>query len=376
MENSKKISAPFLRHEDSLSSMMLDMCIALSPSLIWGFYVFGLRSVVSTLLCVFFFAFFEFMFRFLFKKGLLFKDYSAAVSGIIFALLLPVGAPFWIIPIGALLSTVFAKGLGSVFGKCFLNPTLFAKALLLLICSRQMSLFTLPFAKLPAFDISLSKEILEANLSPSPLVILKEKPFQPLSFSDLIVGKIPGNIGEISAILLFAGLLYLLVRRVITWHIPVTFLGSAFVLSLLFAGDANAFSFALSSVLSGGIMLGAIFLATDPPSSPVTTWGMLFYGTLCGILTVLFRQTGAGVQGVVFAILVGNLLARPLDLLFKPRPYGQKRFFKSLPENLDLLWENAKVFSENLSEKAKSLWAKIKILAKKTKSLSAKIKKK
>ncbi len=367
MENSKKISAPFLRHEDSLSSMMLDMCIALTPALIWGFYVFGLRSIVSTVLCIFFFTFSEFLFRFLFKKGLLFKDYSAAVSGIIFALLLPVGAPFWIIPIGAILSTVFAKGLGSVFGKCFLNPTLFAKAVLLLVFSKQMSLFTMPFAKLPPFDISLSKKVLEANLSPSPLVILKEEPFQPLSFSDLIVGNIPGNMGEISAILLFAGLLYLLVRRVITWHIPITFLGSAFLLSLLFAGDANVFSFALSSILSGGIMLGAIFLSTDPPSCPVTTWGMIFYGILCGVLTVLFRQIGAGVQGVVFAILIGNLLARPLDLLCKPRPYGQKGFFKSLPENLDLLWENGKILGKSLAEKGKELWIKIKALPEKYK---------
>lgn len=376
MENSKKISAPFLHHEDSVSSMMLDMCIALSPSLIWGFYVFGARGIVNTLLCVFFFSFFEFMFRFLFKKGHLFRDYTSAVSGIIFSMLLPVAAPFWIIPIGALLSTVFAKGLGSVFGKCFLNPTLFSKAILLLIFSRQMNLFTMPFADLSAFDISLGKGVLAENLSPSPLAILKEKPFQPLSFSDLLVGRIPGNIGEISAILLLAGFFYLLVRHVITWHVPVTFLGSAFVFSLFFAGDANAFLFALSSVLSGGIMLGAIFLATDPPSSPVTTWGMILYGVLCGAFTVLFRQIGAEVQGVVFAILLGNLLARPLDLLFKPRPYGEKGFFKSLPENLDLLRENAKILGKTLSEKGKEFQSKAKILLEKSKSLAEKNKKK
>ncbi|MBR5295918.1 MAG: RnfABCDGE type electron transport complex subunit D, partial [Clostridia bacterium] len=207
MEQLKKNVAPFMRHENSLRSMMLDMCIALSPALIWGFYVFGARSIVITLLSIFFFIGFEILFRFVFKTGLLFQDHSEIVSALIFAMLLPAGTPLWIIPIGALLATGFAKGLLSAFGKCFLNPTLFAKAVLLLIFPKQMNLFTQPFAKLPPFQISLSKETLEPILTQNPLAALKSENFVPPSFSDLITGSLAGNIGEVSALLLLAGFL-------------------------------------------------------------------------------------------------------------------------------------------------------------------------
>ena len=173
--------------------------------------------------------------------------------------------------------------------------------------------------------------------------------------------------GEVSALLLLAGFLYLLVRGVITWRIPLTFMGSAFLFSLLSSTGEAPFSYALSSLLCGGILLGATFLATEPPSSPVTRSGMVLYGILGGGLTVLFRSFGDGVQGMVFAVLIANLLSRPLDFLFRPRPYGEKGFFATFPKDMKILWEKAKL----LWKKIKALW---KLLLEKIPPLLEKIK--
>ncbi len=351
MKQMNNPGAPHIRHEDSARSMTLDFCIALLPALIWGFYVFGVRSVVITLLSLVFFLGFEALSRLVFKKAFLHFDFSAVGSALLFAMLLPVSVPLWIIPIGAFLAVVVAKGLLGGMGKIFLNPVLFAKAILLLIFPKQLNLFTLPFSPLSPLKISLSKESLAPWLSTSPLAALKEDGFT-LTLSDLITGSVAGNIGEISALLLLAGLLYLLVRGVVFWRIPSAFLVGAFFISLLFSGEKNAFSFALNSILSGGILLGGIFLATDPPSSPVTRGGMLLYGFLGGALTILFRSFGENVQGMVFAILAVNLLSRPLDLLLKPRPYGKTSLSA-------ILWKKCKTLFTNLIEKIKPLLEKL-----------------
>lgn len=324
MDLLKNGNSPHIRHEDSNRSIMLDVCVALGPALIWGIYVFGLRALVITLLSILSCVGAEALFQLLLRRKVTVGDLSAVVSGMLLAMNLPVAVPLWIIPPAAIFAMVVVKGLFGGLGKNPLNPILGAKAVLLLIFPSVMNRFTHPFSSLSPFRITLTEKELAGAVTVSPLRSLKEGFFSEITLSDLLTGSVAGNIGEVSSLLLLAGFLYLLVRRAITWHIPVCFFGTVTLMTLLFPQAGEPLSYMQTSLLSGGLLLGAVFMATDPSSSPVTTWGKVIFGILCGILTVVFRSIGTDTQGVVFAILASNLLARPLDILLRPRPYGEK----------------------------------------------------
>lgn len=343
--------APYLHKDSSVSTIMLDVCIALLPTLLWGIYVFGLRALVILVLSVFFCMGFEALWQFLIKRPLTLSNLSALVSGLLLTTLLPVSVPLWFVPIAAAIAMLFVKGIFGGLGKNPINPAVTAKAILFIFFPAQLTRYTQPFKALPAFRLNFSKTDLEQYLTSSP-----PDRYQEESLSNLFTGSTAAAIGEGSALMLLAGLLYLLLRKTVTWHIPFSYLTTVAAITFFLPKEGNAFEFMLRYLFSGGVILAATFLATDPVTSPVTRRGKVSYGILCGALTVLARQFIGG-EGILFAILIGNLSVRPLDRFLRPRTYGT-RLFRRRPEVIPLYtvwWNRAK----KLYEKLRLLFAKL-----------------
>lgn len=315
--------APHIRWEENTQSVMRDVCIALLPSLLWGCYLFGWRALVITVLSVCFCVLTEAAFQKMLHHPITVSDGSATVSGLLLAMNLPVGVPLWMIPLGAVFAIGITKQLFGGLGKNFVNPVLSARAFLFISFPAYMTSFPRPDSDLSPFSISLSDRVLaDAVSGATPLKELKNGVIPQMEWTDLLSGNYAGSIGEVSSLLLLAGFLYLLVRGVITWHIPVFYVGTVAVLCFLFPQAGSALEYTFFSVFSGGLILGAVFMATDYVTSPVTRWGKVVYGILCGGLTVLIRFFGGYPEGVSFAILMANLLVWYLDRLFRPAPYG------------------------------------------------------
>ncbi|MBC8536384.1 RnfABCDGE type electron transport complex subunit D [Feifania hominis] len=308
-------SAPHVRHPDSTRGIMVDVLIALTPALIFSVYLFGLRALglvaVSVTSCVLF----EYLYRKLLKKSNDIGDFSAAVTGLLLALNLPVGVPYWLPVIGAFFAIVVVKQLYGGIGRNFVNPALAARVFLMLSWPSLMSSFVhpvfSPFAHIGADAVS----------SATPLAVLKAGGTPDVTLFELLLGHYAGCIGETSAVLLMAGGLYLLYRRVISWQIPVSFLGTVALISFL-TGGADPVNAMLTQLLSGGLMLGAIFMATDYTTSPCTGVGKLIFGVGCGLITVFIRRFGGYAEGVSFAILLMNLMVWFIDKYTRPRKFG------------------------------------------------------
>lgn len=313
-----KVSAsPHIRHEDTTRVLMGDVIIAMIPLLIWGAYVFGLRVLTVTAVSIASCVIFEALFNLILKKKVPVGDMSAVVSGILLAFNLPATIPLWIPVIGALFAMVIVKGLFGGLGKNFMNPVLAARVFLFGSWPSEMTAYSEPLVRLSAFG-----EI-DTVTSATSLTALKNGALPTESTFDLFIGNMSGCIGEISALLILAGGIYLIVRKVITWHIPVSFIATVAVLTLAFAPEGlNNFNYMLAEILSGGLMLGAVFMATDYVTSPVTAKGRIIYGIGCGALTVFIRLFGGYPEGVSFAILIMNLFVWYLDKGTKPTKFG------------------------------------------------------
>ncbi len=321
-------SAPFIHHEDSTRSIMADVIIALTPAAVWGVYAFGLRALVILLMGIFSSVLFEFLIGLCLKKPLICTDLSAVVTGLILALTMPVAVPLYLVPLGAFVATVVGKGAFGGLGRNYVNPALLGRGVLCLAFSGSMTFFLEPFTSPSALSLTLSRAAwVEHTMTQSLTERMREGVMpEEIRYTDLLTGSVAGGIGEVSALVLLAGLMYLLVRRVITWHTPVFFVGTLAALALLFPyGVVARVDFMLASLLTGGLLFGAIFLANDPVTSPVTTGGKILYGILCGALLYLFRYFFGDAFGATFAILLANLPARLLDRLFFPRAYGTRR---------------------------------------------------
>ena len=304
-------SAPHLHAFDSTRSLMLDVCLALLPALIWGVYVFGFRALVLTLVSVFTAVLSEALFQFAFRRKKTFLDLSAVVTGLLLALSLPVSAPLWVPALGAAFAVIVLKGAFGGIGKNFLNPALGARLFLDLVFRSTLSRATAPFAALPLFGSTAGAAEAETVQS-----VLKSGAFpENVSLFDLLSGSVPGRIGEVSVLLLLAGGLYLLVKRVVSWQIPLAFTASFFAFSVLFPAFGNRWEFALWQLLSGGVIFVIFYQATDVVTTPVTGTGRLLFGIGCGALTFLFGRTGLYAEKAVLAVLLMNLLAPLLDYL-------------------------------------------------------------
>lgn len=277
--------SPHIHSGKSTTGIMADVLIALLPAVIAGTVIFGWRALLIIAICVVCCVGFEAIFNLIVKKEQTIGDLSAAVTGLLLALNLPVDIPLWQCAVGSLFAIVVVKCLFGGIGANLVNPAITARVFML-VAFGSMALPSFPA------DAVSSATPLSAEVMPS--------------LFDLFIGNHGGAIGETCVAALLLGGLYLIVRKVISWHIPVVFIATVFVFSFFMEGfDAIG---ALSLIMSGGVFLGAVFMATDYTTSPYTPWGKVIFGLGAGLLTCLIRYFGSYPEGVSFAILFMNIL--------------------------------------------------------------------
>ena len=312
-------ASPHVRAEASSRSLMLTVLIALLPALVWAIYIYGFRPLIVTLLSVITCVASEFLYQKLMKKRITVSDLSAAVTGVILAFNLPPTIPYYLVIFGGIFAIVVVKQLFGGIGKNFLNPALAARVFLFIAWSKPMATFAAP-EWLPLFGSG------DVVASATPLASLKNGDMSriDLDIVQAFIGDKAGCIGEISCMLLLVGGLLMLFRRVITWHIPVSFIGTVAFLTYAFAPQsADAVSFMTYSVLSGGLFLGAWFMATDYVTSPITPKGQIVFGICLGLLTGLFRLFGGSAEGVSYAIIFCNMLVPLIEKYTLPTAFGK-----------------------------------------------------
>ena len=310
--------SPHIRHTDTTVSVMTDVIIALVPALIWGVICFGIRAAVVVILSVASCVLSELIFQKLTRRRVTVGDCSAALTGLLLGLSLSSSVPYYLPVVGGVFAIVVAKQLFGGIGKNFMNPALAARVFLFAWPS-EMNVFVKPFSRI---GVLASKADVDLVAGATPLSSLKTGMLPDVSVTELVLGEVSGCIGEVSVVLLLLGAAYLLCRRVITWHIPVSYLGVVALLTLIFPRNADAGSFMLSQLFTGGLILGAFFMATDYSTSPITGRGKLIFGAGCGALTVLIRYFGGYPEGVSFAILIMNSLVYYIDRVTVPRVFG------------------------------------------------------
>lgn len=301
----KVSAAPHVHAKDSTATLMLDVITALMPCVVAGIWLFGWRAALVIVLSVAFCVLTELACQKIGRRPVRINDLSAVVTGIILALNLPSTAPWWMILIGAVVAIGLVKQLFGGIGDNFLNPALAARAVLLASWPARMTATNTASAYPLPFDTVTSATVLTPGNG------------LDVSMVDLLVGRIPGTIGEVCKVAILLGLVYLLVRRTITWHIPVVMVGTFALCAWAFGLDP------LVSVLSGGVLFGAVFMATDYVTSPMTKWGQVIYAAGAGLIVALIRAFGSYPEGVTYAILLMNIATPLIDRAVRPRIYGE-----------------------------------------------------
>lgn len=305
-------SSPHIRSKRTTQNIMLDVILALMPALLVGIFRFGSRALILTIVSILSAAAAEWLCgMFLYHRNTV-KDLSSVVTGILLAMTLPSSAPYWIAAAGSAFAILIVKGLGGGLGKNVFNPALAARAFLVLFWPSAMVRYTL-------------NGTVDGVTAATPLHHMQMPALPEESLLDMFLGNIGGSIGEICTLALLSGGIYLIVKKVISFRIPVAYLGTVAVLSLVFAKGDNAVLWTLYSLTGGGVVLGAFFMATDYATSPVTPKGQIIYGIGCGILTVIFRYFGLFPEGVTYAILLMNACAWGIDRYTAPRRFGTKK---------------------------------------------------
>jgi electron transport complex protein RnfD len=320
--------SPHVFGDQSVKKIMFGVIIALTPALFCSVYYFGWGAITVTLASVISCLITEFLIqKFLIKGDLTITDGSAIVTGLLLAFNLPGNLPVWIIILGAVVSIGVGKMTFGGLGNNPFNPALVGRVFLLISFPVQMTTWPLPLG----FKTSYADAVTGAT----PLGILKEgirngdqipQIMEELpGYKDLFYGHIGGSIGEIAAIALLLGMVYLLVKKIITWHIPASILLTVVLFTgILWLANPEKYADPLFHLLSGGILLGAIFMATDYVTSPMTATGMWIFGIGIGIITVLIRAYGAYPEGVSFAILIMNAFVPLINRYVKPKRFGEK----------------------------------------------------
>lgn len=309
--------SPHIQSKETTKSIMWNVVAALIPTLLVGIYYFGFRVLVVTLVSVAACVFFEWLIqKFILHGEQTISDGSAVITGILLAFNLPSDIPFYIVLIGAIVAIGIGKMTFGGLGKNPFNPALVGRVFLFLSFPTEVakSEWTQPH---PLF----SGKLADAFTGPTPLAEIGKNNAQNLNALDMFLGSTGGSLGEVAAIAIIIGGIYLLLKRIITWHIPFAFLASAFA----FSGILYLFGITVSPIyhlLAGGMMLGAVFMATDMTTSPISKSGQLVFGAGCGLLTILFRCFGPMPEGVSFAILIMNALTPLINKTFKPSKFG------------------------------------------------------
>ena len=310
-------SSPHAHSPVTTQVIMRDVLIALLPALVGSVCFFGLRALLVTLVSAAACVFFEWGYRKIMKKDSTVYDLSAVVTGVLLAYVCPVTIPYWMIIIGDFFAIVLVKQLFGGIGKNFVNPALAARAFLF-SWPVVMSTWVKPGFENAAGIFSTADAVTAAT----PLAAMHAGSLEGVSLLELMVGNVGGCLGETSAVLLLIGGAYLVIRKVITPRIPLAFIGTVAVIGLLFPQGNDRITWMLASVCSGGVMLGAIFMATDYVTSPITKAGQIIFGIGCGVITMVIRYFGAYNEGVSYAILVMNACVVLLDKVGRPRKFG------------------------------------------------------
>ena len=303
-------SAPHIRTKKDTPGVMLDVIIALLPTLIAGVVIFGLRALLVVATCVLASVVSEFLFNIIVKKNQTIFDLSAIVTGLILGLNLRADAPVWQCIVGSVFAIIVVKCLFGGLGQNFANPAVTARVFLLICFSNTLAGGARPI-------ISSNPDLVAGA---TPLAVIAEGGELP-ALKDMFLGLRGGAIGEACILALVLGFIYLVARGVINFEIPVIMVGSVFVLSLLVGGNATV---ALYQILSGGLVFGAVFMATDYVTTPITRTGKMIFALGCGLITFLIRQYGGYPEGVSFAILFMNILTPYIESWTKPRALGKR----------------------------------------------------
>ena len=311
-------SSPHIRSNEDTRSIILDVIIALLPAMGWSIYCFGIKALVLTLVSVVSCVFFEWAYRKLMKKSCMVGDLSAVVTGILLSFVCPVDLPWWVIIIGAFFSIVVVKQLYGGIGCNFLNPALAGRAFLLASYATAMTTWAIPKIRPDVTSAATPMAIMEEGAEEAVTTLMSN-----YSIGDMFRGKVGGSLGEVSALALLLGGAWLLIRKVISWHTPVAFIGTVAILTLISApAGIDNVQYMLYNVFGGGLMLGAIFMATDYATSPVTKPGQLIFGIGCGLITCFIRRFGSYPEGVCYSILIMNCTTWLLDKYIRPTIYG------------------------------------------------------
>lgn len=301
--------SPHVRAKTNTKTVMRDVVIALVPTLAFGVYYFGWRAFMLIAVCVASCVASEAIFEFACKKPITVFDYSAVVTGLILALNLPSTATWWMAVLGSVFAIVAVKLLFGGLGQNFMNPALAGRCFLMISFTGRMTNFAI-----------------DGVSTATPLAVLKDG--GSVDLLSLFIGTHPGCIGEVSAVAILIGFIYLLIRKVITPAIPCMYVLSTIVfitIIRLFTHDGITAEYLLGQVLSGGLLAGAVFMATDYATSPITQQGKLVFGILLGLLTALFRTLGSTAEGVSYAIIIGNLLVPLIEKTTVPKPFGAEK---------------------------------------------------
>ena len=306
MNNMINVSAsPHARDARTTNQIMADVFLALLPACLFGIYNFGARAAVRLLLSVVSAVLFEGLYQKFMGQKVTIKDCSAAVTGLLLGMNLSHTVAWWIPVVGSFFAIIVVKQLFGGLGQNFMNPALGARCFLMISFAGQMTSFTY-----------------DGVTGATPLAYLKKGELSNLDLEDMFMGSIPGTIGETSVWALLLGAAYLLVRKVISLRIPVTYIVTVVVMVALFGGHGLDLTYIGAHVFGGGLMLGAFFMATDYVSSPITIKGQYVFAVIIGVLTAVFRMFGGMSEGVSYSIIIGNLLVPLIEKVTMPTPFG------------------------------------------------------
>ena len=319
--------SPHLYGKDSVNKIMYGVIIAMVPAMLVSFYFYGIGAVITTLTAVVAAVAFEYLIqKFMLKQPSTIMDGSAVITGFLLAFNLPSNIPIYLILIGVFVAIAIGKMSFGGLGANPFNPALVGRVFLLISFPVQMTTWPKPAI--------LNMSYIDAETGATPLAMVKEalnngEPFSEIisglpSYMDMFWGNVGGSLGEISVVALLIGFAYMLIKKIITWHIPVTMLGTIFIFSgIMHLIDPEAYTDPVFQLLTGGAMLGAIFMATDMVTSPMSVKGQIVFAVGIGVLTVVIRTFGAYPEGVSFAILIMNAFVPLINTYMKPKRFGE-----------------------------------------------------
>ena len=290
--------------------IMLNVLIALSPAVLASTYIFGFRALVIMIISVASAVLFEHLWCLIIKKKTTITDFSATITGLLLGMTLPVSVPFYIPVLGSFFAIIVAKCLFGGLGNNFINPALAGRAFLLASYGAKMTTWANPKG-------------VDAVTSATPLAVFKETGEMATNYLTMFLGNMAGSIGEVSALALLIGFIYLLIKKIITPHATLSFILTVGILGYIFGKNGFFTGDFLFSILTGGVFLGGIFMLTDYTTTPTTRNGNIAAGIVAGLITIFIRLKGGLPEGVCYSILIVNILAPQIDKIFHPKKYGR-----------------------------------------------------